>query len=150
MLPMRSAGRGASEVPGGLRHQFPRISPAFSAGQAGLDRGAWSAGAVVPLVCKETVEELLRVLAYPKFRLDRKEIDDLLGDFLPFAVAIELSPDDWPNCRDEDDRMFLALAQQAQADVLITGDADLLGVAETFSVKILTPAALKQMLGFGG
>ena len=45
--------------------------------------------------------------------------------------------------------MFLALAEQAQADVLMTGDADLPEVAETFSVKIQTPAALKAELGFG-
>jgi predicted nucleic acid-binding protein len=79
-------------------------------------RGAWSAGAILPVVCKETVEELLRVRAYPKLRLDRNEIDDLLGDFLPFAEVMDLSPGDWPNCRDEDDRMFLALAEQAQPD----------------------------------
>ena len=111
MLPMRSPGRGASEVPCRLRHQYRRIGPAFSAGQAGLEPGAWSAGAIVPLVCKETVEELLCVLAYPKYRLGRNEIDDLLGDFLPFAEVADISPGDWPNCRDEDDRMFLALAE---------------------------------------
>ena len=121
----------------------------FQRGRSAWLRGAWSAGAMVPVVCKETIEELLRVLAYPKFRLDRNEIDDLLGDFLPFAEVIELSPGDWPSCRDEDDRMFLALAEQAHADVLITGDADLLEVAETFSVSIQTPAALKDALGFG-
>ncbi|MGB5562230.1 MAG: putative toxin-antitoxin system toxin component, PIN family [Sedimenticolaceae bacterium] len=122
----------------------------FQQGRLAWIRGAWSAGAIAPVVCKETVEELLRVLAYPKFQLDRNEIDDLLGDFLPFAEVIDLSPSDWPNCRDEDDRMFLALAEQAQADVLMTGDADLPEVAETFSVKIQTPAALKAELGFGG
>ena len=122
----------------------------FQQGKLAWLRGAWSAGAVVPLVCRETVEELLRVFAYPKFRLIRSEIDDLLGDFLPFAEVIEISPDDWPACRDESDRVFLALAKQARADVLITGDADLLEVAETFSVKILTPATVKTMLGFGG
>ena len=121
----------------------------FQQGRLAWMRGAWSAGAVVPLVCKETVEELLRVLAYPKFQLDRNEIDDLLGDFLPFAAVADLSSGDWPNCRDEDDRMFLALAEQARADMLIKGDADLLGVAETFSVKILMPAELKEELGFG-
>ena len=121
----------------------------FQQGRLAWIRGAWSAGTIVPVVCKETVEELLRVLAYPKFRLDRNEIDDLLGDFLPFAAVIELSPDDWPACRDKDDRVFLALAQQAHADLLISGDADLLEVADTFSVKILTPAALKREIGFG-
>ncbi|MGB5569969.1 MAG: PIN domain-containing protein, partial [Sedimenticolaceae bacterium] len=52
----------------------------FQQGRLAWIRGAWSAGAIAPVVCKETVEELLRVLAYPKFQLDRNEIDDLLGD----------------------------------------------------------------------
>ena len=121
----------------------------FQQGRLAWLRAAWSAGAVTPLVCRETAEELLSVLAYPKFRLVRSEIDDLLGDFLPFAEAIELSPGDRPPCRDEGDRVFLALAQQAGADALITGDADLLAVAEGFSVKILTPAEFKEYLGFG-
>ena len=113
-------------------------------------RGAWAAGTVVPLVCRETVEELLRVLACPKFGLDRSAIDDLLGDFLPFADVLELSPDDWPVCRDPGARVFLALAKQSDADVLVAGDADLLEIAKTFSVEMLTPAALKEALGFGG
>jgi hypothetical protein len=32
-------------------------------------RAAWAAQAVTPVVCRETVTELLRVLAYPKFHL---------------------------------------------------------------------------------
>ena len=120
----------------------------FQQGRLAWLRRAWSAGAVVPLVCRKTVEELLRVLAYPKFGLDRFEIDDLLGDFLPYAEVIELSPEDWPACRDEGGRVFLALAQQAGADVLVTGDIDLLEVADSFSVKILTPAELEEDLGF--
>ena len=47
----------------------------FQQGRLSWLRGAWSAGTVVPLVCRETVEELLRVLAYPKFGLTRGEID---------------------------------------------------------------------------
>lgn len=121
----------------------------FQHGRLAWLRGAWAAGVVVPLVCRETVEELLRVLAYPKFRLTRIEIDELLGDFLPFAEVVELSPVDWPPCRDQDDRVFLALAQQAGADVLLTGDADMLEIADAFPVKILTPAELKQELGLG-
>ena len=122
----------------------------FEQGRLAWLRRAWSAGAVVPLVCRETVEELLRVLAYPKFGLVRSEIDDLLGDFLPYAEVVELSPEDWPACRGEGDRVFLALARQADADVLISGDTDLLQLAGVFSVKILTPAELKEDLGFGG
>ena len=53
-------------------------------------RHAWAFGIVVPVVCRETTEELLRVLAYPKFQLDRREREALLADFLPFAETAAL------------------------------------------------------------
>lgn len=121
----------------------------FQQGRVAWLRRAWCSGIVVPLVCRETVAELLRVLAYPKFGLGRSEIDELLGDYLPYAEVVELSPDEWPACRDENDRVFLALAKQAGADILVTGDSDLLALADAFSVEILTPAGFEQRLGFG-
>jgi hypothetical protein len=36
-------------------------------------------------------EELIRVLAYPKFRLDQAERNALLQDYLPFAEAVQLA-----------------------------------------------------------
>ena len=69
-------------------------------------RRAWASGTVVPVVCRETVAELLRVLAYPKFRLDAAERETLLADYLPFAEIVSL-PDPLPNfltaCRDRND-----------------------------------------------
>ena len=59
-------------------------------------RRAWASGTVVPVVCRETVAELLRVLAYPKFRLDAAERETLLADYLPFAEIVSL-PDPFPN-----------------------------------------------------
>ena len=121
----------------------------FQQGSLAWMRTAWASGAIVPVVCKETVDELLRVLAYPKFKLSRAAIDDLLGDFLPFADVHALTPATWPDCRDENDRVFLAFAQQADVDALITGDRDLLEVAEGFPVQILTPADMKRGIGYG-
>lgn len=89
---------------------------------------AWAAGTIVPLVCRETVTELLRVLAYPKFKLTEAERTDLLQDYLPFAEVVVL-PDPRPAvpvaCRDRDDGVFIELALAAGADALVSGDADL-------------------------
>lgn len=80
-----------------------------------------------PLVSQATVDELVRVLAYAKFQLGRGEIEALLGDYLPFAEVIEVSDHpSAPRCRDPDDQMFVDLALQGNADVLVTGDAALL------------------------
>ena len=42
-------------------------------------RAAWAQGVTIPVVCRETTVELLRVLAYPKFELAPSERDLLLA-----------------------------------------------------------------------
>ena len=51
-----------------------------------------------------------------------------------------------PDCRDPLDRPFPELALAARADALLTGDKDLLVLAEVFQVPILTPAAFRIRL----
>lgn len=113
----------------------------FSSGRLAWLRQAWQRGQFQPLVCKETASELLRVLAYPKFRLTAQDRHDLLEDFLPHAEAVDL-PATWPAlpaCRDAKDQMFLVLAHIGQAQALVTGDADLLALRESFPGLIVTP-----------
>lgn len=118
----------------------------FGRGRLAWLRQAWASGTLLPLVCTQTAQELLRVLAYPKFGLTKDEMDELLGDFLPFAEIVEVVEEDYPACRDPDDRLFLALAKQAGADAVVTGDDDLLSLKEDFPIPILTPAELKDLL----
>jgi putative PIN family toxin of toxin-antitoxin system len=120
----------------------------FSKGRVSWIRQAWQAGSVTPLVCRETVAELLRVLAYPKFRLTAEEREDLLADFLPWAETITLPSDQAqpPDCRDPDDQIFLLLARLAEADALVTGDNDLLVLRGEFTPPILTADEFKQLL----
>jgi len=95
-------------------------------------REAWHHGQVRPLLCRATANELLRVLAYPKFRLDENEIADLLADLLPATETVDLGRRrgrGLPQCRDPHDQLFLVLTQAARADVLVSGDADLLALA---------------------
>ncbi len=112
----------------------------FSSGRVAWIRHAWQRGELVPLVCKPTVEELLRVLAYPKFRLSPEECEELLAEFLPHAQSVTL-PRQWPElprCRDAKDQVFLALAHHAGADALVTGDADLLAMQGAFRFPIVS------------
>lgn len=102
----------------------------FSTGRLAWLREGWQAGRFVPLVSRDTVGELIRVLAYPKFRLDAREQEMLLADFLPFAETVVLDqwPGNLPEPSDSDDRMFLALAVAANADALVSGDAAVLAM----------------------
>jgi predicted nucleic acid-binding protein len=80
----------------------------FGGGEAGKLRRGWQAGAFVPLVSAVTVQELLRVLAYPKFALTRADQDELLADYLPYAQTVRM-PQPLPlvpECRDPLDIPF--------------------------------------------
>jgi putative PIN family toxin of toxin-antitoxin system len=106
----------------------------FRGGAAGHLRLAWQRGQVIPLVSAVTIQELLRVLAYPKFRLSPDEQDELLADYLPYAktVRIPQPPPNVPECRDVLDLPFMYLAVVGKAQVLVSGDQDLLAIADEF------------------
>ena len=101
-------------------------------------RGLWQQGACVPLLSKATAAELLRVLAYPKFRLSAAEREELLGDYLPFAEigVVPDPPPEVPDCRDAFDLPFLHLAAVGDA-TLVTGDRDLLVLAGGTAIPIV-------------
>ena len=120
----------------------------FHAGSLSWLRTAWRSGHIRPLVSQNTTAELLRVLTYPKFALNAGEQRDLLDDYLPFCetVAVPDPPPVVPECRDSSDRPFLELAWASRADALVTGDADMLALANTFPVPILSPVAFGRWL----
>ena len=120
----------------------------FRAGSLSWLRHGWQSEAIRPLASGATAEELIRVLAYPKFRLTADEREDLLGDYLPWCETVRVPKRiEVPRCRDPFDRPFLELALAAKADALLTGDKDLLALAGAFAVPILAPAAFREQFG---
>ncbi len=113
----------------------------FRGGTAGLVRQAWQRGTIVPLISGFTVQELVRVLAYPKFRLSKVEQEELLADFLPYAQTVRMTqpPPVVPECRDAMDLPFMQLAVAGQAQVLVSGDRDLLAIAAEFEQASACP-----------
>ena len=111
-------------------------------------RNAWRSGRILPLASRVTAAELIRVLAYPKFALTASEQRDLLDDYLPFceSVTVPSPPPAVPDCRAPFDRPFLELALAGLSDVLVTGDSDLLALAQEFAVPIRSPSAFEQLL----
>ncbi len=123
----------------------------FSHGRLAALREAWQSGRICPLVSRATVAELIRVLAYPKFRLSPDEQEELLADYLPWCETV-LIPDPPPvvlACRDPFDTPFLLLALAGKADALVSGDGDLLALADSFTCPILGAEAFLQGLQSG-
>jgi putative PIN family toxin of toxin-antitoxin system len=113
-------------------------------GPAARVRRGWQAGLLVPLVSPATATELVRALAYPKFRLSAVERDELLADYLPWTQVVRVPdlPPATPACRDPFDAAFLQLAVAGRARALVTGDQDLLALAGTPGLcTVLTVAA---------
>lgn len=48
-------------------------------------------------------------------------------------------------CRDPDDNKVLECAERAGADLIVTGDKDLLVLSSHAGIKIITPAEYLQM-----
>lgn len=120
----------------------------FRAGRLAWLREAWSDARVVPLVSADTLAELVRVLGYPKLGLTAEEAKTVLAHYMEHAEAVsEVGASVVvPQCRDEDDRMFLRLAYCAHADALVTGDDDLLVIAGKSRIPVVSPESFRRML----
>jgi putative PIN family toxin of toxin-antitoxin system len=120
----------------------------FAQGRLSALRHAWQGGRCVPLVSKITAAELIRVLAYPKFKLSAEDQQELLADYLPWCatVGIPNPPPVTPDCRDPFDQPFLQLALAGKASYLVSGDQDLLSLAGQFKCPIVTAEQFLESL----
>jgi putative PIN family toxin of toxin-antitoxin system len=112
----------------------------FAQGRLSPLRHAWQGTHCHPLVSSVTAAELIRVLAYPKFKLTAADQQELLADYLPYCTTVRMpaKPPTTPACRDSFDLPFLQLAVAGKAAYLVTGDQDLLSVAGRFFCPIIT------------
>lgn len=109
----------------------------------------WQQASITPLICEQTRTEFLRVLSYPKFKLCSSQIETLASRYLPYTETVDVleqAVKHLPECRDNKDQIFLELAFIGKADILVTGDADLLVLKEQIPFNILPPA--EYMHGF--
>ena len=120
----------------------------FAQGQLTPLRHAWQGTHCQPLLSSVTAAELLRVLAYPKFKLSAADQQELLGDYLPYCTTVRLpaKPPKTPACRDPFDLPFLQLAIVGKADYLVSGDKDLLSLAGQFACPIITAEQFMKTL----
>lgn len=100
------------------------------------------------LVSEPTLEELADVLSRAKFDPyltieERQEFLRLLGriaEVVPIVHVVRA-------CRDPRDDKFLELAVNGEADLIVTGDEDLLALHPFRGIPILTPASYLERAG---
>ena len=108
---------------------------------------AWQSGRLRPVLSAEILEEYLRVLAYPKFKLTTTEIRGLIEeDLLPFVATVRTPSVTVPSLRDPDDLKFIACAKAARVRWLVSGDDDLLSLGAVGSIEIVPAAHFLKLL----
>src|SRR5574341_654224 len=95
------------------------------------------------------IDELLEKLALSrireKYHLDDQDIDDVLalialrGELVTPTRTVKV-------CRDPKDDMFIEAAWVGKAEVVVTGDKDLLTLKKFETVRFITPRAFLELL----
>lgn len=107
----------------------------------------WELGRFVTIVSPAMLDELKEVVNRPRLRpfmsADPQVLIDVIeqdAEFIPGDLKLT------GICRDPKDDIFIACAVEGHADVLVSGDADLLTVGTYQGVQMITPAAFLQLL----
>jgi len=97
------------------------------------------------LVSKDTVAELIRVLAYRKFGLSPEEIQPIIEDLLRISETVEVTTKVAAIRADLTDNMFLALAVDGRAEVIVSGDHHLLDLRQFTGIPIVRVRRFLQL-----
>lgn len=119
---------------------------AYPASIPGQILGVWRQGGLDVILSRYILDEMVRVLPrLPRISLSSAEIRDLAESFMFLADIVEPAAVSDKTLRDRADWPILGTLVAAHADYLITGDKDLLALAERF--PIVTPAVFWERHG---
>ena len=106
----------------------------------------WNGGRIRPLCSKGIIEEYLRVLAYPKFRLTEKEIDFILSrEILHWFEVVAVQGGRRFVNKDSEDDKFIWCAVEGKAEAIVSGDDHLLKLKGS-SVPVLSISAFLKTI----
>ena len=102
----------------------------------------WRSGEVELVVSLEVIDEIARVLDYPKIkkRVSSEEAARFLTLLYTSATIVQSDEKVAAVDADPDDNKFVALALASGAEYIVSGDAHLLDVGTYQDIEILTPA----------
>lgn len=114
----------------------------------------WREGRLSVVVSREIVDELERVLHYPKLRKQYPLPEESVAAFLlrlrRFARIVMPQEPVFAVAADPTDNRYLECALAAGATILVSGDRHLLALGEYGGVQILTPAGFLAFLRMSG
>ena len=108
-------------------------------------------GRVVIITCESVIKELKRVIQYKRFDHRLSVLKISVPDIIAYAmnlVTFVPDPPDIPQVISEDpfDNVFLAMASENEAHLIVSGDHHLLDLKEYNSIQILTPSLAVQVI----
>ena len=123
------------------------VSALLFGGDPGKLITLWKENRIQPLGSKEIMEEYLRVLAYPKFRLTETEIEYLFSqEVLPWFEVITVQSGRPFVIDDPSDDKFIWCALKGQAEAIISSDQHLLRLS-SYPVPIFSPTEFLKIKG---
>jgi uncharacterized protein len=121
---------------------------AYSGSVPGKIVSSWRQGGLSVVLSRYILDEMVRILQkLTRIPLNSDEIRDLADSFLFLAEIVDPGPEEETDepLRDRKDTPILGTLRASKADYLITGDKDLLALAERY--PIVTPAVFWERHG---
>ena len=103
----------------------------------------WRAGGIVVLISKPILEEIDRVMRYPRIskrhKMSSQELDIYLTNLTTASIFVEDTPTLEVVTEDPTDNRYLECAVAGEADYIVTGDDHLLSINSYQDIMIVTP-----------
>ncbi len=108
-------------------------------------------GLILSLACESTINELKRVIQYQRFAKRLTALKTTSPEAIAYTmnlVTFVPNPQGIPQTISDDpfDNIFLALASENRAHMIVSGDHHLLDLKEYGSIQILTPSLAVQVI----
>ena len=96
------------------------------------------------IICQEQIEEVLRVIEYPKFSFTKEQKELFISIILEIATLVEITGKVDIIKKDPDDNIILEAALVGNVCCIVSGDPHLLELKTFADIKIMTASEFLQ------